>query len=96
MIEEHLFGQRVPLALSQKRQDLVLRASQVHRASCDLSLLSPRFDRQIAALKDGFGLIRRAADDGLHTGDEFVLVKRLGEVIIGAIAEASDLVLDTV
>ena len=96
MIEEHLLGQGAALALSQKRQDLVLRAGQVRRAPTDLSLLSSRVDRQIAALNDSFGLLGRAADDGLHARDEFVLVKRLGEIVIGSRAETFDLVLDTI
>jgi hypothetical protein len=36
----------------------------------------------------------RAADDGVDAGDQFVLVERLGEVIVGAEAEALHLVLD--
>ena len=36
----------------------------------------------------------RTTHDGVDPGDEFVLVERLGQVVVGAVAKSFDLVLD--
>ena len=45
-------------------------------------------------MDDRLGVALGAAHDGVDAGDQLVLVERLGHVVVGAEAEALDLVLD--
>jgi hypothetical protein len=48
----------------------------------------------IAGLDDRLGVALGTAHDGVDAGDQLVLVEGLGHVVVGAEAEALDLVLD--
>ncbi len=94
MVEEHLLGQRRALAKAEELQHLVLLAGQVHAGAADLDRLLVEVDDQVAGRDDRLGVTLRAAHDRVDARDEFVLVEGLGQVVVGAEAEAPDLVLD--
>ena len=94
MVEEHLLGERRALAQAQEFQHLVLLAGQMHALAVDLDGLGVEVDHEIAGLNDGLGVALGAANDGMDAGDQFVLVERLGHVVVGAETQALDLVLD--
>ena len=66
----------------------------MHARAVDFDRLLIEVDGEVAGDDDRLGVALGAADDGVNAGDEFVLVERLGQVVVGAEAEALDLVLD--
>ena len=64
------------------------------RDAVDLDGLLVEVDDEVAGGDDRLGVALRAAHDGVDAGDELVLVERLGQVVVGAEAEALHLVLD--
>jgi hypothetical protein len=64
------------------------------RAATDLDRLGVEVDDQVAGRDDRLGVTLRAAHDRMDAGNQFVLVERLGQVVVGAEAEAANLVLD--
>ena len=66
----------------------------MHPRAVDLDRLGVEIDDEIAGLDDRLGVALGAAHDGVDAGDQFVLVERLGHVVVGAEAETLDLVLD--
>ena len=94
VIEEHLLGERGALAQRQELQHLVFLAGQMHALAADLDGLGVEIDDQVAGGDDRLGVALGAAHDGVDAGHQLVLVERLGHVIVGAEAQAPDLVLD--
>ena len=94
MVEEHLLGERRALAQREELQHLVFLAGQMHARAVDFDGLGVEVDDQVAGRDDRLGMALRAADDGVDARDQLVLVERLGQVVVGAEAEAADLVLD--
>src|SRR5258707_6452658 len=62
--------------------------------AADLDRLGVEIDHEIAGLDHRLGMALGTADDRMDAGDQFVLVERLGHVVVGADAETLDLVLD--
>ena len=56
--------------------------------------LGVEVDAEVAGEDDRLGVALGAADHGVDAGDQLVLVEGLGHVVVGAEAEALDLVLD--
>ena len=64
------------------------------RLAVDFDGLGVEIDGEVAGLDDRLRMALGAAHDGVDAGDQLVLVERLGHVVVGAEAEALDLVLD--
>src|SRR3569832_1113261 len=94
MIEEHLLGERRPFAQGEQLEHLIFLAGQVHALAADLDRLGVEIDDEIAGVDDRLGVALGAADDRVDARDQLVLVERLGHVVVGAEAEALDLVLN--
>ncbi len=84
----------VPLRRREQLQHLVFLAGEVHARAVHLDGLGVEIDHEIAGLDDRLGVALGAAHDGVDARDQLVLVERLGHVVVGAEAEAADLVLD--
>src|SRR5216684_1394938 len=95
MVEEHFLGQGGTLAEREQLQHLVFLAGQMDALASDLDGLGVEIDHEIAGLDHRLGVALGTTHDGMDTGDQLVLVERLGHVIVGADAETLDLVLDT-
>jgi hypothetical protein len=65
-----------------------------HANLFDVDGLRVDVDSEIAGLDDGLGMALRAAHDGVDASDQFGFVEWLGHIVVGATAEALDLVLD--
>ena len=61
----------------------------------DHGRLGVEVDDEVVDLNDGLGVTPGAAHDGVDARHQFVLVERLGHIVVGAEAETLDLVLDT-
>ncbi len=96
MVEEHLLRQRGAFPQAEKLQHLVLLAGQMHRAPVDLDRLRVQVHRHLAGGDDRLRVALGTADDRVDARDQFLAVERLGHVIVGAEAEAADLVLGVV
>src|SRR3546814_6255332 len=57
----------------------------------DLDRLGIEIDRELAGLDDRLAVPLRTADDGVDARHQFVAMERLGDVIVGAEAEAAHL-----
>ena len=66
----------------------------MHPRPVDLDRLGVEVDDKIAGLDDGLGVALGAPHDRVDARDQFVLVERLGHIVVGAEAEPPDLVLD--
>ena len=64
------------------------------RGVLDFDGLGVEVDREVAGRDDRLGMALGTADDGVDAGDQLVLVEGLGHVVVGAEAEAANLVLD--
>ena len=84
----------VPLRRREQLQHLIFLAGQVHALAADFDRLGVEIDDQVAGVDDRLGVALGAADDRVDARDQLVLVERLGHVVVGAEAEALDLVLD--
>src|SRR5688500_3325324 len=91
MIEEHLLGQGRALAERKQLQHRIFLAGQMDPAAVDLDRLGVEVDRDLAGPDDRLRMTLRAADDRVDPGDQLVAVERLGDVIIGAEAQRTDL-----
>ena len=67
----------------------------MHAGAVDLDRLGIEVDHEIAGLDDRLGVTFGAPHDGVNAGDQFVLVERLGHIVVGAETETPDLILDT-
>jgi hypothetical protein len=94
VVEEHFLGEGGSLAEREQLQHLVFLARQVHALAADFDGLGVEVDDEIAGLDDRLGVTLGTAHDRMDAGNQFVLVERLGHVVIGADAEALDLILD--
>jgi hypothetical protein len=56
--------------------------------------LGVKIDDEVTGLDDRLGVALRAAHDGMDAGNKLVPVERLGHVVVGAVAETADFVLD--
>ena len=84
----------VPLRRREQLEHLVFLAGEVHALAADLHGLGVEIDHEVAGIDDRLRVALGAANDGVDAGDQLVLVERLGHVVVGAEAEAFDLVLD--
>ncbi len=64
----------------------------MHALAVDLYCLLVEIDDQVAGDDHRLGVALRAADDGVDSRHQLVFVERLGEIIIGAVAEAAHFV----
>src|SRR5271156_5701609 len=90
MIEEHLLGQRRALPERKELEHLIFLARQVHAAAVDFDGFRIEIDGKLTGRDHRLGMTLRTAHDGLDAGDEFVLVKRLRHIVVGAEAERFD------
>ena len=67
----------------------------MHARASHLDGLGVEIDYQITGLDDRLCVALRAPHDRVDARDQFVLVERLGHVVVGAEAETPNLVLDT-
>ncbi len=84
----------VPLRKREQLEHLVFFAGQVHALAADFDRLGVEVDDEVAGVDDRLGVALGAAHDGVDARDQLVLVEWLGHVVVGAEAEAFDLVLD--
>ena len=84
----------VPLRRREQLEHLIFLAGQMHAGAVDFDGLLVEIDDEIAGDDDRLGVALGAADDRVDAGDQFVLVERLGQIVVGAVAEALHLVLD--
>ena len=94
MVEEHFLGQRRALAQREQLEHLIFLAGQMHAGAVDFDGLLVEIDEQVAGDDHRLGVALRTAHDRMDARDQFVLVERLGQIIVGAVAEPFDLVLD--
>ncbi len=94
MVEEHLLGQRRALAERKELQHLVFLAGEVDPLTVNFDGLGIEIDLKVARLDDGLCMAFGAAHDGVDSGDELVLVERFRHVVVGAKAQAANLILD--
>ncbi len=66
----------------------------MQRLAVDLDGAGVQVHLQLAGLDDRVGMALGAPHDRLDAGDQLALVERLGEVVVGADAEAADLVVE--
>ncbi len=96
VVEEHLLGERRALPKREQFQHLVFLAGQVHRLAVDLDGLGVEVDRELAGGDHRLGVALGAAHDRVDARDQLLAVERLGHVVVGAEAEALQLVLGVV
>src|SRR5215831_16532921 len=94
MVEEHLLGEGRALAQREQLEHLILLAGEMHARAVDLDGLGIEIDDEIAGLDDRLGMPLGAPHDRVDARHQLVLVEWLGHVVVGAEAEALDLVLD--
>jgi alpha-D-ribose 1-methylphosphonate 5-phosphate C-P lyase len=87
MVEEHLLGKRGALAKREQLEHLVFLAGQVHPLAANLNGLGVQVDLQFAGNDDRLRMPLGAAHDGMNAGNQFVLVERLGHVVVGTEAD---------
>ena len=59
----------------------------MHAGAVDLDRLGIEIDDEVAGLDDRLGMALGAPHDGVDARHQFVLVERLGHVVVGAEAE---------
>ncbi len=94
VVEEHFLGERRALAQAQQLEHFVFLAGQVDAVAGHFDGLGIQIDDDVAGADDRLGVALGAADHGVDARDQFVLVERLGHVVIGAAAERLDLGVD--
>jgi hypothetical protein len=94
VVQEHFLGQGRALTQREQLEHLVLFARQMHALAVDFDRLGVEVHGELAGLNHRLRMAFRTADDGVNARDQFVLVEGLGHVVVGAEAEAFDLVLD--
>lgn len=94
VVEEHFLGERRPFAEREQLQHLVFLAGEVNALAGDFNRLGIEVHDQVACGDDRLGMALRAANDRVDAGNQFVLVERLGHIVVGAETEAAHLVLD--
>src|SRR5690606_24172834 len=95
MLKEHLFRKRRALAQGEHLQHLVFLARQMHALAVYLNRLRIAIDLKAAGFDDRLSVTLRAADDGMDTGHQFVLMEWFGHIIVGTEPKAANLVFDT-
>jgi len=75
-------------------QHLVFLPVRCTPLAADFDRFGVEIDDKIAGLDDRLGVTLGTAHDRMDAGNQFVLVEGLGHVVIGADAEALDLILD--
>ncbi len=94
MVEEHLLGERRTFAQAEQLKHLVFLAGEMDALALNLDRLGIQVHDDIAGTDDRFGMALGAANNGRDAGDQFVLVKGLCEIVVGAVTEGFDLRLD--
>ena len=91
MVQESFLGQHHPLAQHEQLENCIFLAGQVHRLAINRDLMTVEIQQQRTDAKRRLAEALAAPDDRLHPSQQFGLVKRLGDEIIGAQTEAFDL-----
>ena len=91
MVEEHFLGQRGALAERQQLQHRIFLARQVHAVAVHLDGLGIQIDGQLAGADDRLRMALGTAHDRMDAGDQFFAVEWLGDIVVGAEAEAAHL-----
>src|SRR5471030_173312 len=94
MVEEHFLGQGGALAQAEKFQHLIFLAGQMHAGAVNFHGLGVKVDGKLTGGDDRLAVALGAAYHRLNAGDQFVLVERLGHVIVGAEAQGLNLGFD--
>ena len=95
MLQQLFAGKHLARMRGEKIEDFELFGRHVHSLSLIPAYILPEGNRKP---REGERVIRllltpaRAADHGLHARDQFLGVKRLGDIVIGAQFKAQDLV----
>ena len=87
MVEEHFLGQRRTFAEREQFQDSIFLTGQMKRLVVDFNGPCIEIDCQLTGFNNRLCMSLGTADNGLNTSDQFILVKRLGQLIVGADAE---------
>ena len=87
MIEERLLGQHHPLAQHQQFEDRVFLAGQMHRLVVHRHLVAVQVEQQRADAQCRLAVPLAAPHDSLHPRQQFRLVERLGDEVVGTKAE---------
>ncbi len=94
MVQEHLLGQGGALTQGEQLEHLVFLAGQMHPVAVHLHCLGVEVDGDVAGLDHRLGMALGAADHRVDAGHQFVLVERLGHVVVGAAAQGLHLGVD--
>jgi hypothetical protein len=82
MVEEHLLGQRRASAQAQEFRHLVLLVGEVDAGAVHFHSLGVEIDNKISVWSADTACPLRAAHDGVDARDQFVLMERLGYVVL--------------
>ncbi len=96
VVEEHLLGQRRPFAQAQELEDAVFFAGQVQRLVVHSDGTTVEINQQLAGADCRVGMALRAADDRLNARYQFAMIERLGQEVVGAEAQALNLVIERI
>src|SRR5579863_5627064 len=94
MIEEHLLGEGGTLAQAQKLENAIFFAREAKRHALHLDGAAIEINQQLAGTDHRFRMTLGAPDDRLDAGDQLATVEGLGEEVVGAEAQALDLVIE--
>src|SRR5262249_34385167 len=87
-------GDYCAAAQAQQFQHPVFFAREIHANPINVNRLGIDIDDEITDLDDRLGMSLRPAHDGVDASDQFSFLEALGHRVVGAIANALDLVLD--
>ena len=93
MVQEHFLGQRRALAQRQEFQNAIFLTGQMQRLIVHIGGLGVEINGQAAGTDDRVRMALGAADNGLNTGHQLALIEGFRQVIIGAEAQALNLVI---
>ena len=92
MIKKHFFGQGGAFAQRQQFKHLILFARQMNGLALDLNGFGIQINRDLSGPDDGLRMAFRAPHYGMDTRHQFLSLKRLGQIIIGAKPKSADFV----
>ena len=87
VVEEHFFGECGAFAKAEKFQHLIFFAGEVHTLATHFNCFSIKVHQQFARENNGLGMALRTADNCVDAGHQFILMERLGHIIISAEAK---------
>ncbi|PAV69736.1 hypothetical protein WR25_06800 [Diploscapter pachys] len=91
VVQKHFLGQRGALAQAEQLEHRIFLAGQMHARAIDLDRLGVEIDGELAGADDRLRMALRTTDDRVDAGDQFFAMEGLGDVIVGAEAEAAHL-----